>query len=68
MRLPEHMLSRAEWLAGQARLLYFVPERHFYGGYLVFDLWTTISSSRRFRMWMGNALARSLGVPLTLPI
>jgi len=42
-------------------LVAFYPFRDFYGGYLVYEI-SLPGEIKRFKQWIGNAMARKLGV------
>ncbi|MCX7731597.1 MAG: hypothetical protein N2248_00305 [candidate division WOR-3 bacterium] len=61
---PERYLLRDDIKNG-AKLLYFVPFRDFYGGWLIYEL-----NGIKYRQWAGNATIRRLfpDLPHTTPI
>ncbi|MGB3341287.1 MAG: hypothetical protein WBB37_07395 [bacterium] len=42
-------------------LVAFYPFRDYYGGYLVYEI-SLLGKIRRFKQWIGNSMARKLGV------
>ena len=65
-RLVVSRPTREEYDNRRVRLLCFVPERWFYGGWV---LWQVRNQAQRtYRFWAGNATARAYGLKECRPI